>query len=439
MSPTVGLVLAAGCALGLVMSSGGAARAAGAFGLVSRTFRMSRPTKKAADRSRSAIQQQSTQRTSCSGGAANSSNDCGDLETDDDLSASPAASAFSAGDPQRRRRETLEDEMKASGGTLTVKPIGVVRSVYRLCVGTPRQGLLAPHARGRIEFTSSIESASAVEGLEHFSHVWIVFVFHLNTVGKSQPSKIAPPALGGQRVGVLSTRSPHRFNPIGMTLAKLDGIRTVRKRANGSKKPVRRTTHLELSGLDLVDGTPVLDIKPYVPTYDAPPGGVCDLPPWVSQGLATQRPVDLSEAAAAELRDILESNPSALEFYGQNGESIEETYADVTACIREVLSMDVRSQWQTQKARRGNFKAERAQRLQQPHDVESAAAVTPATMDDDDGGDACTQQIDNLLVRFTVSETTTDTLQREASAGSGAEDVVVVQSIQLIRHETTTT
>ena len=327
--------------------------------------------------------------------------------------------------------------MKASGGTLTVKPIGVVRSVYRLCVGTPRQGLLAPHARGRIEFMSSIEAAPAVEGLEHYSHVWIVFVFHLNTVGKSQPSKIAPPALGGRRVGVLSTRSPHRFNPIGMTLAKLDGIRTVRKHANGSKKPVR-STYLELSGLDLVDGTPVLDIKPYVPTYDAPPQGVCDLPPWVSQGLATQRPVEFSQAAAAELRDILERNPMALEFYGHNGESAAETYADVTACIREVLSMDVRSQWQTQKARRGNFKAERAQRLQ-PQDVESSAAVTPATTDDDDGGDACTQQIDNLLVRFRVSETTTDTLQREASAGSGAEDVVVVQSIQLIRHETTTT
>ena len=148
-------------------------------------------------------------------------------------------------------------------------------------------------------------TADAVQGLEDYSHVWNVFVFHLNTVSKkkknsnnqsnSVPSKIAPPALGGTKVGVLASRSPHRFNPIGMTLAKLERIETKRiynqndledytdagvnsennnPRDNRKKKKTKASqlvTSLYLSGLDLVDGTPVLDIKPYVATYDAPP------------------------------------------------------------------------------------------------------------------------------------------------------------------------
>ena len=107
--------------------------------------------------------------------------------------------------------------------------------------------------------------------------------------------KLPPPALGGTKVGVLASRSPHRFNPIGMTLAKLERIETKRiynqndledytdagvnsennnPRDNRKKKKTKASqlvTSLYLSGLDLVDGTPVLDIKPYVATYDAPP------------------------------------------------------------------------------------------------------------------------------------------------------------------------
>jgi tRNA (Thr-GGU) A37 N-methylase len=123
---------------------------------------------------------------------------------------------------------------------ITMQPIGYISSIYRLCVGTPRQGLLAPNSRGRINLFPNRIAFDSIQDLEYFSHVWIVFVFHLNSNGnvhlQSQasesmsmkmmnqqqpqqqhqfPSKIKPPALGGKRVGIFATRSPHRPNPIG--------------------------------------------------------------------------------------------------------------------------------------------------------------------------------------------------------------------------------
>ena len=105
-------------------------------------------------------------------------------------------------------RPTLEDVLKQNDDRLEIQAIGVVRSVYRLCVGTPRQGLLAPHARGRLDLTAV--PAEAVQGLEEYSHIWIFFIFHLNTLpkqgNKKAPMKIAPPILGGRKIGVLASR-----------------------------------------------------------------------------------------------------------------------------------------------------------------------------------------------------------------------------------------
>lgn len=195
--------------------------------------------------------------------------------------------------------------------TITIQPIGHVSSVYRLCVGTPRQGLLAPNSRGRIDLYPSRISSDSVMDLDKFSHLWVVFIFHLNsntkTVERSKqkeengdiikrqfPSKIAPPALGGKRVGIFATRSPHRPNPVGFTLCKIDEIVIPKK-----KRPQTREEpyHIYISGIDLVDGTPVVDIKPYVPHYDSVgliDGGIqalsqsmnpVEVPEWVSDGL----------------------------------------------------------------------------------------------------------------------------------------------------------
>ena len=111
--------------------------------------------------------------------------------------------------------------------SITMQPVGHVSSVYQLCVGTPRQGLLAPNSRGRIDLYPDRIGSDSVLSLDSFSHVWVMFIFHLNTTPQKKflengeedkrpfPSKIKPPALGGKRVGVFATRTPHRPNQIG--------------------------------------------------------------------------------------------------------------------------------------------------------------------------------------------------------------------------------
>ena len=309
------------------------------------------------------------------------------------------------------RRRTLQDEMTQQGGdngnsSITLQPIGIVRSVYSLCVGTPRQGLLAPAARGRIELSGS--AADAVDGLTAYSHIWVVFVFHLNTQSakkQKKPSKIAPPAAGGRRVGVWSTRSPHRPAPVGLSLVHLNGIRTER-RPNG-KKP-QLVTVLDISGLDLVDGTPVLDIKPHVPVYDT--AADCRIPDWVADGLQTFRRVAWTAPAVEEFETIMATQK--LQFYQPHEVDI------VQDAIQQVLSMDVRSPYQTKKARQGAFQAERSHRITQ-----KAANPNDNTM-------TCTQQLDNLLIHYTVQAAVD--VQRAESMGSGAEDVVHVTSIQYL-------
>lgn len=138
----------------------------------------------------------------------------------------------------------------------SMNPIGYVHSIFTYKNGTPRQPSLCPYARGKlmIEKTVFNNPEHSLEDLEAFSHVWLIFVFHKNN-NEFTKAKVKPPRLNGKKVGVFSTRSPYRPNPIGLTLAKLDKI-------EGST--------LHLSGIDLLDGTPVLDIKPYIPSYDVP-------------------------------------------------------------------------------------------------------------------------------------------------------------------------
>jgi tRNA-Thr(GGU) m(6)t(6)A37 methyltransferase TsaA len=111
----------------------------------------------------------------------------------------------------------------------------------------------------------------AFSGIDAFSHLWIVFVFHGIPPGKWQPT-VRPPRLGGnRRMGLFASRSPFRPNPIGLSVVGLDGLRWEKKRLC-----------LQLSGVDLLDGTPVLDIKPYLPYADSLPdavGGFAPAPP----------------------------------------------------------------------------------------------------------------------------------------------------------------
>ncbi|MCY1521424.1 tRNA (adenine(37)-N6)-methyltransferase [compost metagenome] len=136
----------------------------------------------------------------------------------------------------------------------SVSPIGFVHSCFKEKFAIPRQPQLAPAARGLLELIAPFDQAEAVQGLEHVSHVWLLFLFHQALEDKPR-LKVRPPRLGGnQSVGVFSTRATHRPNGIGQSVVKLDKV-----------EPGK----LWLSGIDLLDGTPVLDIKPYVPYADS--------------------------------------------------------------------------------------------------------------------------------------------------------------------------
>ncbi|MFJ4113687.1 tRNA (N6-threonylcarbamoyladenosine(37)-N6)-methyltransferase TrmO [Pseudomonas sp. NPDC089758] len=136
----------------------------------------------------------------------------------------------------------------------TVSPVGIVRSCFKEKFAIPRQPQLAPAARGILELLPPFDQGEAVAGLEQVSHVWLLFLFHQALEDKPR-LKVRPPRLGGNKsMGVFATRATHRPNGIGQSVVRLEGV-----------EPGR----LLLSGIDLLDGTPVLDIKPYVPYADS--------------------------------------------------------------------------------------------------------------------------------------------------------------------------
>lgn len=139
------------------------------------------------------------------------------------------------------------------------EPIGVIRTCFKEKFGIPRQSGLVRHATGILKLRDDPFFQAATRELETFSHLWLVFVFHQHDAKNWKPS-IRPPRLGGAvKVGVLASRSPHRPNPIGMSVVRLD--RVDRTSPGGIE--------IHLSGLDLLDGTPILDIKPYIPYADS--------------------------------------------------------------------------------------------------------------------------------------------------------------------------
>lgn len=137
-------------------------------------------------------------------------------------------------------------------------PIGHIVSPYRNKFGVPRQSGLIQSAQVQLHLNPEF-SAQSVRDLTGFSHVWLLFVFH-ETLHEGWNELVRPPKLGGkQKVGIFASRSPHRPNPIGLSLLKLERIET------------QPNVVLHLSGADLIDGTPVLDIKPYLPHWERLP------------------------------------------------------------------------------------------------------------------------------------------------------------------------
>ncbi|MDC3958078.1 tRNA (N6-threonylcarbamoyladenosine(37)-N6)-methyltransferase TrmO [Polyangium jinanense] len=137
---------------------------------------------------------------------------------------------------------------------LSFTPIGILRTPFPDRVSTPRQPHASEGAEGRIELAAGRGLEHAVSDLEGWEYLWVIFCFHLN---KGWRPKVLPPRSAGQRRGVLATRSPHRPNPIGLSLVRLVSVEGL---------------VIHVRDVDMIDESPVLDIKPYIPYAEARPG-----------------------------------------------------------------------------------------------------------------------------------------------------------------------
>ena len=147
--------------------------------------------------------------------------------------------------------------------SLTLQPVAVIHTPYKEKFSVPRQPNLVQDGTGIVELLPPYNQAEAVRGLAQFSHLWLIFQFDHIPQGKWHPT-VRPPRLGGnQRVGVFASRSTHRPNPIGLSKVELRHIEC----KNGK-------VLLHLGAVDLVDGTPILDIKPYLAYADSEPNAI---------------------------------------------------------------------------------------------------------------------------------------------------------------------
>jgi tRNA-Thr(GGU) m(6)t(6)A37 methyltransferase TsaA len=138
--------------------------------------------------------------------------------------------------------------------SIGLKTIGWIQADFKQKFGTPRQGSLARHSRASVKLAPEWLGRGIFSGLEGFSHVWVISFLHLSHT-KRLRGKVHPPRLRGRKIGVMGSRSPHRPNNIGLTLARI-------VRCEGD--------YLELTEVDLVEGTPILDLKPYLAEADRP-------------------------------------------------------------------------------------------------------------------------------------------------------------------------
>ncbi|ONG08416.1 tRNA (N6-threonylcarbamoyladenosine(37)-N6)-methyltransferase TrmO [Aeromonas hydrophila] len=191
-----------------------------------------------------------------------------------------------------------------------IDTLGIIRSPYKEKFAIPRQPGLVKSARARLELLPPYDQPDVLRGIEQFSHLWLSFVFH-QTMAQGWHPTVRPPRLGGnERVGVFATRSTFRPNPLGLSVVELHGVGRERGKL-----------WLELGAVDLLDGTPIVDIKPYIPYADSLPDA--------RGGFAPDAPtpplaVSFSPEAEQQLQPWLKAHPA------------------LRLLVREVLAQDPR-------------------------------------------------------------------------------------------------
>ena len=221
----------------------------------------------------------------------------------------------------------------------SIRPIARYRGDLREKFGLPRQAGIVESLEGKIVFEPEFRNPEALRGIEGFSHLWLIWQFSENLRQDWSPT-VRPPRLGGNtRMGVFATRSPFRPNALGLSCVKLLGL-----------EETGEGTVLRIGGADLMDGTPIFDIKPYIPYADAHPEALSGFAPDAGATLEVEIPPELEEKVPEEkrtaLRGILANDPRpryqhdperlyGLDFAGQN---IKFTVAGETLTVREVKS-----------------------------------------------------------------------------------------------------
>ncbi|WP_250657335.1 tRNA (N6-threonylcarbamoyladenosine(37)-N6)-methyltransferase TrmO [Alkalimarinus coralli] len=193
----------------------------------------------------------------------------------------------------------------------SIDTIGIISSPFKEKFGIPRQPALARHITSEIIITPPYSRIEAFHEIDQFSHIWLTFIFHQNQRNQWKPC-IRPPRLGGnKKLGVFASRSSFRPNSLGLSAVELIGVKL-----NNSE------IRITIKGADLVDGTPIVDIKPYIPYSDSIPNAVA--------GYATETPGKPLNVTFSDLALI------------QLNEMSSEKYPDIRLIIDDVLSADPR-------------------------------------------------------------------------------------------------
>ena len=210
---------------------------------------------------------------------------------------------------------------------VTIRPIAHIESDFPEKFGIPRQAGIVGELRGRVVFDGEYRNDEALRGIEGFSHLWLIWQFSENVRDDFSPT-VRPPRLGGNtRLGVFATRSPFRPNALGLSCVRLLGL----------EKTEDKGTVLLVAGADLMDGTPIFDVKPYLPYADCHPDAAGGFAPDPGERLEVVFPAAALEKVPPDkreaLRGVLENDPRP-RYHSDPGRLYAMSFASLTVRFR---------------------------------------------------------------------------------------------------------
>ena len=230
---------------------------------------------------------------------------------------------------------------------LTLEPIAHIRSDFPAKFGIPRQSGLVEELEALVIFAPPWRDDNALRGIEGFSHLWLIWEFSQSPRGSWSPT-VRPPRLGGnQRVGVFASRSPFRPNPLGLSCVRLLGLEHLPGQG----------TALRVGGADLMDGTPIYDIKPYQPLSDSHPDAVggfataaadhrlsVRFPPALAVRVPEKKRAALAALLAQDPRPAYQQDPERIYGFGFAGLEIRFRVRDTELTVEDVLRWEAQEQ-----------------------------------------------------------------------------------------------